>query len=618
MFGDAATGSVAKFSPCSDFRQLIRGQFVDKTHFIPLLLGYERMVFLRPRRFGKSVTVSMLEHFFHGASSLFKGLAVYDSRITFTPYNTSRNIVWNPSNSSDHYFPPIPVIRLDFCKILGDVDLTKESYINEAFCKGINDVFVANGFDPQNNYESAADLLQKLIRNLSDHPLNAWGRVVILIDEYDYPINRCTTANEFIVTTNVIASVFRVLKSNDELLQFAYVTGITSYGLAGLYSGANNFVDKSFEPLLHDLCGLTTDEVKRCLKVADIPWSDDLEKSLRRRYNGYCWHVKESTLAAGNKLFNTFAIAMYVGSRDFRNYWLETSSQNIFKQFPSIFSLPLPMEVPARILIERKPIFRGNDLSDEDCAAILFEAGYATIVNVTKISASSGDKIVTLGHVNKEMKDALLELATKFINETLHISTNTICNAAAAWENQGDIVPILKVANNIRRQVISTNYRAYESEARWGETLRLLLLVGGVDFESELGSALGYSDFVVVNKCGDMRILELKLVKTVRESNTKKTSLREWHMNDLRKAARSAIDQIISRRYYDANFVQKKLKNTRSLKLVGIAISECSIARQISHFQELEIDIPSLTLGGGVRPGPITSNWLLDNSIDKK
>lgn len=615
LFDNIAEGSDNIFNQCSDFRQLIRGQFVDKTHFIPLLLRYNRMVFLRPRRFGKSVTISMLQYFFYGAVDLFRGLAVFESRIAFQSFNCSRDIIWNPSNSSDHYFPPIPVIRLDFSQILGDVELTKESSINEAFCQGINDVFVANGLDPQNDYKSAAGLLQKLIRELSYHPLNAWGRVVILIDEYDYAMNRCSTAEQFNVTSNVIASIFRVLKTNDDWLQFAYVTGITSYGLAGLYSGANNFDDKSFEPLLHDLCGLTTNEVKKCLKVADIPWSDDLEKSLRRKYDGYCWHVKESTMSTGNRLFNTYAISRYVGSRDLQNYWIETSSKNIFEQFPSIFNLPLPMKVPARLLKERKPTFHGKYQSDEHDAFILFEAGYATIVNVTEVSADSDD-IVTLDHVNEAMSDALLVLATQFIDDKLELKSE-ICDAAAVWKRQGDIEPFLKAANKIHRQLVSTNYRAYDSEARWGETLRFVLLIGGVDFECEQGSALGYSDFVIVNKFGDMRILELKLVKE-RESNAKEVSRRDLHMTDLEDAAHSAICQIISRRYFDVKYVQERLKNTRSLKIVGVAISECSIARQISHFQELDIDTSSLTSGDMTWTDKATSKkWLLNIASTK-
>ena len=83
---------------------------------------------------------------------------------------------------------------------------------------------------------------------MANQRLNEWQKVVILIDEYDSPLNKMLSANiDFAGMLEVYKEFFSTIKCMDHCIEFAYVTGITSYGLAGLFSGANNFVDRTFD-----------------------------------------------------------------------------------------------------------------------------------------------------------------------------------------------------------------------------------------------------------------------------------------------------------------------------------------------------------------------------------
>ena len=94
---------------------------VDKTDYIPKLIQRGAVVFRRPRRSGKSLTVTMLKYYFYGMTQLFEGTKVYNSTVDF--YN---GMIWCPSKPEEHYFPPCPVIHLDFSMMGNTAEQVKE------------------------------------------------------------------------------------------------------------------------------------------------------------------------------------------------------------------------------------------------------------------------------------------------------------------------------------------------------------------------------------------------------------------------------------------------------------------------------------------------------------
>lgn len=115
---------------------------------------------------------------------------------------------------------------------------------------------------------SVSSCIGSLITMLSQSKFNKWNQVIILIDEYDHPLNNfkinIDTRREIFES---MKRFFEIIKAEDSLVAFAYVTGITSYGMAELFSGANNFDNLSFHADIHDLCGFTKEETAKFLSI---------------------------------------------------------------------------------------------------------------------------------------------------------------------------------------------------------------------------------------------------------------------------------------------------------------------------------------------------------------
>ena len=141
---------------------------VDKTDNIPKLIQRGAVVFRRPRRSGKSLAVSMLKYYFFGLTQLFKGTKVYTSTI-----DSRSGIVWCPSKPEEHYFPPCPVIHLDF-SMMGS---TAEKFVRDLI-RSLKTISVAEKVSlSKSSLLSPDEALDALINALVSSPWNKWKRV---------------------------------------------------------------------------------------------------------------------------------------------------------------------------------------------------------------------------------------------------------------------------------------------------------------------------------------------------------------------------------------------------------------------------------------------------------
>ncbi len=229
-------------------------------------------MFRRPRRFGKSMVLSMLKYFFFGATELFQGLEIYNQDFTFEGFR------WRPMNPKEHHFPPCPVITLDFSDIPHDGDFNDQLSTllsSQAQACGLSNCTPIQG-------EQINFFFDRIVRALSQDPRNQWKSVVVLVDEYDFPVRNCTDSTKRSAILRSMTELFRTIKAHDSFIKYSFVTGIESHSYAGLYSGANNFVDLTYETELADLCGYTETETKKILGYFALP--HDFE-TLRKKYN---------------------------------------------------------------------------------------------------------------------------------------------------------------------------------------------------------------------------------------------------------------------------------------------------------------------------------------------
>jgi len=121
------------------------------------------------------------------------------------------------------------------------------------------------------NFEIASDeaidfALERLIERVSALRWNRWSGAVILVDEYDAVFRNCKKDKDLQGVQIMITAFFQKIKAMDKNIVYCFVTGIESYGFAGIYSGANNFVDLTYEPAVESLCGNTEEETSTLLQ----------------------------------------------------------------------------------------------------------------------------------------------------------------------------------------------------------------------------------------------------------------------------------------------------------------------------------------------------------------
>ena len=171
--------------------------YVDKTSYLAtLLMGADKLYFLsRPRRFGKSLTVSTLEAIFQGKRELFKGLAI---------------------DALDYDWKTYPLIHIDFTNCWKKTAEGLESWLKKAMIQ----TAVCYGIAPLDQAQDADDVFSDLIDGLS-----ALGKVVVLIDEYDKVVSDNALGENVGELRDTLRGFYQVIKAKGELLRFVFMTG---------------------------------------------------------------------------------------------------------------------------------------------------------------------------------------------------------------------------------------------------------------------------------------------------------------------------------------------------------------------------------------------------------
>jgi Predicted AAA-ATPase len=244
-------------------------------------------------------------------------------------------------------------------------DLNRE-LLSIAQCHGIR-------IDPTLNYPTA--ILKDLVHNLYQR----FGRVAILIDEYDSPILK-TLHNEQLAKEirDAIQQFFTVIKSLDDKIQFVFITGVSSFAKAGLFSGINNLQILTLDKQCADICGYTDAEIDRYFAEYIKEWAekesvpyDDLRQQMKRWYNGY--HFGKNVIA----VYNPFSILNALRINEFENFWFQSGTPTFLVELLKKEGLALDLEKP-EVTKDFLGIF---DVGTIPVVALMFQAGYLTIVD---------------------------------------------------------------------------------------------------------------------------------------------------------------------------------------------------------------------------------------------
>ena len=333
-----------------NFEELIQGNFhyVDKTEYIwQLIRTSKEMIFLsRPRRFGKSLTLSTLKAVFEGKKELFKGLAIYDKSYDWKAY---------------------PVIHLDFsnCDVRTPEDLS--DYLNWQL------INIADSYHLQLRGEQLTVRFENLISDIASAKQE---KVVILVDEYDKPILNNISRNDLVDFLNILKGFYSNIKKTESKQRFSFITGVSKFCHVSLFSDLNNLTDITMDARYATMLGYTQEELESnfgeyIVELAGEQNPGDYKLKMKKWYNGYRFHKKAKTV------YNPVSLAKFFESGgDFNNYWFSTGTPSFLidlaKQKNFDFQAALKDPVP-------QVAFSAFEINDIDPLTLLLQTGYITI-----------------------------------------------------------------------------------------------------------------------------------------------------------------------------------------------------------------------------------------------
>ena len=337
------------------FEQLRENNFVyvDKTEYIwNLIDSAPAMYFLsRPRRFGKSLTVSTLKAFFEGRKELFEGLAIYDKVREWKKY---------------------PVIHLALNGRKFDTLEDLESSLVQILLRQAEILNIAL------EQTDSVTMFQNLIWKAKEK-----GPVVILIDEYDKPILDNIISPDVQSFLRAVKSFYSVLKENCGDLHFVFITGVTKFCHVSLFSDLNNLEDITMRAEYATMFGYTQaeleenfgDRIEITAKKQNLS-VDELKAQMKVWYDGYCFEENSE------KVYNPVSVAKFFeNDGKFENYWFATGTPSflmaLVKQRDLNFEDAVSKPVPG-------VAFNAFEIDDIDPVTLLLQTGYLTIKSVER------------------------------------------------------------------------------------------------------------------------------------------------------------------------------------------------------------------------------------------
>ena len=325
--------------------------YVDKTALVYRLASQGSCYFLsRPRRFGKSLLLSTLKSYFQGNKEMFEGLAISKLEKEWKRY---------------------PVLHLD---LNAEQYNTKEALVNRLTAH-IERWEKQYCIESRESLSTSARFEHVIIESAQQSPE---GKVVILIDEYDKPlleaIGKPELQEEY---RQILKAFYSNIKSCDEYIRFAMLTGVTKFSHLSVFSGLNNLVDISMLPQYAEVCGFTEKELHENFdeSVAEIAAANGITKEqcyerLKQEYDGYHF------CAGSTGVYNPFSLLNVLSFGVFKHYWFATGTPSFLVEVIKHIDYPL-----ARLTTEPKTAedLDAIDAYHSDPIPLFFQSGYLTI-----------------------------------------------------------------------------------------------------------------------------------------------------------------------------------------------------------------------------------------------
>nr|WP_305139104.1 AAA family ATPase [uncultured Schaedlerella sp.] len=521
-----------------NFEDMMKEDFyyVDKTGLIVDLLHNWGAVnlFTRPRRFGKSLNMSMLEHFFslNGDKSIFDGLEISKDASLCEEYMGKYPVLSislkgiDARNYEMAFEMAVQIMKRVPAKVqyLLESDALSEQDKAE-YCKLLDDNMSEAVFC--NSLRVLSELLEK----------HHGAKVILLIDEYDVPLAKAHANGYYDQMISLIRNLLgEALKTNNSL-KLAVLTGCLRISKESIFTGLNNLkvltiADERFD----EYFGFTDKEVRELLKYYDVA---DHYDEVKRWYDGYQFGNVE-VYCPWDVLNHCDRIRSESNVQP-ENYWINTSSNDAVKRF-------IQESANATTKREIERLVAGEIIIKEIHQELTYPEIYQTIDNIWSLLFTTGyltqrgkaeGREMKLAIPNLEIRDIYVTQIMEFFKENVRKDGDTLnrfCNAL----QKGDAEVVEKVFTEYLRRSISIRDTFIKKDMK--ENFYHGVLVGilgvkdrwGISSNREMGE--GYADILAEPDTGDMGIIiEVKYA----------------HDGDLDAACKEALKQIAYTRYED-------------------------------------------------------------------
>ena len=553
-----------------NFEEIRRNQYyyIDKTKLIEQLFDSLGKVslFTRPRRFGKTLNMSMLKSFFEIGTdpSLFDGLYISKNQDLCKQHLGQYPVIFlslkgvEGLSFSEARRRCIQLIKREVERfyVLKDsqrlLDIDRKKYRELLEMK---------------DQPEEVDIIISSIKTLSDLLYKHYGKkVVILIDEYDVPLDKAFQYGYYREMVHFIRGLLgEVLKTNDSLA-FAVLTGCLRVSKESIFTGLNNFKILSITDTRFDeQFGFTDTEVRTLLSDYQM---EDRFAEVKEWYDGY--HFGNADVYCPWDVVNFVDRAKDDREARPEAYWINTSGNELVKRFIDKANKTTKSEIERLIngeAIEKELrldlTYEEIDQSIENLWSVLFTTGYLTQ------SGRDENGVYRLIIPNREVREVFRLQINEWFKKSIFSNTERLTAFWKAFE-EGDTEGVEQYLNRVLSNSISvfdTKARKEEKESSY-HNLLVGILSGNADWlvKSNVEAGEGFADIIVETDDPDAGIIaELKYTKNV---------------DELKAACQKALDQIRDRRY------QEYLLNDdrKNIRLYGIAFCKkrcCAISEKL-------------------------------------
>ena len=396
--------------------------YIDKTLLIKELLdnkGYANL-FTRPRRFGKTLTMSMLQYFFEknedDTAHLFSGLAIADAGDKYLSHMGKYPVISITLKGieGDSY----PVAYKRFVNVIAD-EFRRHRYLLDSEVlyadvkEQFNDILLRKA--DETDYTASLQLLTYCLKQ--HHGMD----VIVLIDEYDVPLEKAYFANYYKEMINLLRPwLSDALKTNLNLA-FAVLTGCLRISKESIFTGLNNFHINSISTWQYSECfGFTQDEVTELLSCYNL---SSQMKSVKEWYDGY--------LFGNTEVYNPWSVLMYCYDLMANNearpkpYWSTTSSNDIVRKLIERADATVKENIEELIrgesinkVIQEDITYDEMDSGIDNIWSFLYHTGY--LKHAAVATEEKDIQMVSLTIPNNEIKQIFIDKIRNWFMQEIH------------------------------------------------------------------------------------------------------------------------------------------------------------------------------------------------------